>query len=340
MSLIVSGGWFGKKGLYEFEILNTHFPSSLEELRDKKGFVLISYDFTERILGVSLKKSPLPPVVFFEIGNGKPVTRNLSKQVNLKPICSSLSVEEFKDKIIKIKSFIEKGDVYQINLTCAFKFLLEGNPEDLFLNFYKNQPVPYAFFLKTEDFFVISGSMELFLKKRGKRIRSEPIKGTGKSSREIISSEKERAENLMITDMMRNDLGKIAVSGTVKVRELFKVRKFKTLYQMHSTVEAETHADIVDILKATFPPASVTGAPKFRAIEIIEELEPHPRGYYCGVGGFISEKGNFTLSVLIRTAFGSGPYLTYYTGCGIVWDSDPEREVEELFLKMKAFYKG
>ena len=179
--------------------------------------------------------------------------------------------------------------------------------------------------------------MELFLEKRGKLLRSKPIKGTGSSPEEILGSPKERAENLMITDMVRNDIGRVAKFGSVRVEELFKVERFRTLYQMHSTVVGETEKSFKEILLNTFPPASVTGAPKKRAVEIIDELEPHARSYYCGSAGLIFPNGDFKLSVLIRTAIGSEDKLSYYAGCGIVWDSDPEKELREMYLKVKAF---
>jgi para-aminobenzoate synthetase component 1 len=167
---------------------------------------------------------------------------------------------------------------------------------------------------------------------------SKPIKGTSKSLKFLQESEKDKAENLMITDMMRNDIGKIAQIGSIKVSELFKITKYKTLYQMHSTVEGNTESSLIEIIKATFPPASVTGAPKRKAVEIIDTLEPYFRSYYCGCAGLVKSETDFTLSVLIRTAIGMRDKLSYYAGCGIVWDSKPKKELNELYLKVKAFY--
>ncbi len=337
MELIVSGGWFGKRGLYECEIEKIEFLKSVEDLKNyQEGFLIVSYDITRETLETDIKKGDFPEIVFIKTGNIYPANRlEGNYKLNLKG--TSLSESEYKERIKKIKSFIESGDVYQINLTNRIDFSIEGNIRTLFFDFFRRQPVPYAFFLNTEDFFILSGSMELFLEKRSKRIVSKPIKGTGKTEEELKFSEKDKAENLMITDMVRNDLGRIAKTGSVKVRELFKIEKFATLCQMHSTVEAETEESLINILKATFPPASVTGAPKKRAVEIIDLLEPHARGYYCGCAGFI--KGDeFTLSVLIRTAYGRGNNISYFSGCGIVWDSDPEKEYREMLLKIKAFY--
>ena len=191
--------------------------------------------------------------------------------------------------------------------------------------------MPYAFFLDLEDFYLISGSMELFLEKRGNKLVSKPIKGTAKRKKDLEKSQKDKAENLMITDMVRKDLSRVAMPGSVRVEELFKIERFKTLFQMHSSVVAQTRESLQNILKETFPPASVVGAPKRKAVEIIDLLEPHNREYYCGCAGLVSEE-DFTLSVLIRTAMGHGNRLSYYAGAGIVWDSVPEKEWQEVLL--------
>lgn len=333
----MSGEWFGEKGLSEVEVKDLSVLSRLEEIPPQGGFLILSYDLTGELLGVPVKRSIYPSLLFLRIGKVRSLTRTPAP-VLLKPEGATLTEREFRERIGRVKDYIEKGDVYQINLTCGFTFSFRGNPLDIFLRFFYRQPVPFAFFLDAEDFFLMSGSMELFLKKEGSRVESRPIKGTGKNPEDILASEKERAENLMITDMMRNDIGKVAKAGSVRVRELFRVERYRTLCQMLSVIEGETEKRLPHILRHTFPPASVTGAPKRRAVEIIEQLEPHPRGYYCGAAGFVKENGDFTLSVLIRTAYGGGKQLTYFAGCGIVWDSDPFRETEELLLKVKAFY--
>ena len=340
-TLLLSGGWLSSEGLYEAKVREVHFLKNIDDLKIQgRGFLLIAYDYGTSTLGVPLKMSPLPRIVYAEIEEVVPyrVNRRLSNP-SLELLGFSLSREGFIKGVRKIKDYIAKGDVYQINLSSRLDFRLRGSPLDLFLEFFKRQPVPFGFFFEAEGFFVISGSMELFLKKEGNLLRSSPIKGTGRDPRLLAESPKERAENLMITDMMRNDIGRVAEVGSVKVEELFKVSPYRTLYQMHSTVVGRTDKSLPEIIKATFPPASVTGAPKRRAVEIINELEPHARGYYCGAGGLVDESGNFTLSVLIRTAYGVEDKLSYFAGCGIVWDSDPVKEWEELLLKTRAFYK-
>ncbi len=339
MELILAGDWLSRKGFFKAEIQSVETYETIAELPENTGpsFILLSYSLARETLGVPVKSDDKPPIVLLKIRDFSYLNWRPPKAVSLEHLGNSLKDEEFIDRIRKIKEYIAKGDVYQINLTNRLDFQFRGNPKDLFLNFYKRQPVYFGFFLNLEDFFVISGSMELFLEKRGELLRSKPIKGTGSSPEEILGSPKERAENLMITDMVRNDIGRVAKFGSVRVEELFKVERFRTLYQMHSTVVGETEKSFKEILLNTFPPASVTGAPKKRAVEIIDELEPHARSYYCGSAGLIFPNGDFKLSVLIRTAIGNEDKLSYYAGCGIVWDSDPEKELREMYLKVKAF---
>ncbi|MDQ7082079.1 MAG: anthranilate synthase component I family protein [Aquificota bacterium] len=340
MELILSGGWIGREGLWRVKTSEPIYLARFEDIPPGKDlFLIISYDLSRDTLSVDIKCRGLPPIIVlplegFERFSGDGGTYRLDF------VGMSLPEDGFIKGVLKVKDRIERGEVYQVNLTSEMVFRLEGDPLSLFLDFFGRQPVPYGFFLRASDLIVMSGSMELFLKRKGDRLVSRPVKGTGRTPEEILSKEKEIAENLMITDMMRNDLGRVARAGTVRVRELFRVEEFSTLCQMHSTVEAETEKDTADILRNTFPPASVTGAPKIKAVEVIDELEPHARGYYCGTAGILRRNGDFTFSVLIRTAYGSGNEISYFAGCGIVWDSDPRREFEELLLKARAFFPG
>jgi len=341
MKLILAGSWLGQKGFLKASLKEVNFLNAFEEIKNFKPpyFLLVPYTFASKTLNVSVKNH-CEKIILLEIKDFEPYKPKSKKGTELFFKGAVLSDEEYKNRIKRVKKYIEAGDVYQINLTNRFSFELKGSPEELFFNFYEAQPVPFAFYLELEDFYILSGSMELFLEKKGKVIRSKPIKGTSKEERTLLLSEKERAENLMITDMMRNDIGRIAKTGSVEVEELFKVEKYKTLYQMHSTVKGITEKEISEVLLNTFPPASVTGAPKKRAVEIIEELEPFSRSYYCGCSGLVLSEGDFTLSVLIRTAIGNENKIYYYAGCGIVWDSEEEKEVEEMHLKIEAFKRA
>lgn len=340
MKLVFSGSWLGLEGLYEAGIKKIHMFSSLKDLYlPNFGFILLSYHESSETLGLSLKSQHYPNIVLLELEDVHPLAVSPSDSVHLEPISSSFGRDEFMGAVERVKGLIEEGVLYQLNLTCRFDFELCGAPFCLFMRYYQRQQVPYAFFLETEDFYLLSGSMELFLEKRGSLVRSKPIKGTSTSREELTKSSKDKAENLMITDMVRNDLSRVALPGSVMVEELFKVEEFSTLFQMHSSVIARTERDIKSILEAVFPPASVVGAPKRKAVEVIDLIEPHAREYYCGCAGFVKGE-DFTLSVLIRTALGRGRLISYYAGAGIVWDSTPEREWQEVLLKTRAFYEG
>ncbi len=341
MRLLLSGGWFGSGGLYELPIKKVRFSDEFSQLKDFSGFVLLSYSLASEMLELPIKDPHLPKLILVELEGFSPRRVELNphaEKPHLYLTGMEISPREYMNKVLKVKEHIERGDIYQLNLTNRFSFKTGARPLDIFYKFFNTQPVPYAFLLELDEFYILSGSMELFLEKRGKLLSSKPIKGTSKTLSALENSEKDRAENLMITDMVRNDIGRIADVGSVRVEELFKIEEYETLYQMHSTVLGTTKAGIPEILEATFPPASVTGAPKRKAVEIIDKLEPHSREYYCGSAGLIYPQGDFTLSVLIRTAIGVGNELNYYAGCGIVWDSEPEKELQEMFLKVRAFH--
>lgn len=266
--------------------------------------------------------------------------------------CPNMTKYQYVDMIKRGKFYIEQGDIYQVNLSQRMVTQFNLDPLQCFLKFYSVQPVPFGCYLDFGDFQLLSGSMELFLRKTGNKLVTNPIKGTIKRGRtdevdailkaKMISSEKERAENLMIVDLMRNDLGRVSKPGSVKVNKLFEVESYSTLHQMVSEVESEIDGNIQtsQIVRSVFPPGSVTGAPKRRTLEVIDELEPHLRGPYCGTIGIFYPNGDFTLSVAIRIMITKSAKATFYAGGGIVWDSDPEKEYEETLLKSKAVIKA
>ncbi|MGE5558548.1 MAG: aminodeoxychorismate synthase component I [Bacillota bacterium] len=257
-----------------------------------------------------------------------------------------LSREGYRAKIAKIKEYIGSGDVYQINLTGKCRFEFGGSVYSLY-DFLKNrQKVPYAAFLHTDHGTVLSFSPELFFRMGdGGVIRTKPMKGTAQRGRtgtedeemgnRLRHDEKNRAENVMIVDLLRNDLGRIAGTGSVKVPELFKVEKYETLWQMTSTVEGvlPENADYYGIFRALFPCGSVTGAPKIRAMQIIKELEKTPRGVYTGAIGFFSPNREAVFNVAIRTIALRGRKGEMGVGSGIVWDSGADEEYDEGLLK-------
>lgn len=265
---------------------------------------------------------------------------------------SNFTRQDYVAMVERAKSYIGAGDICQVNLSQRFKTASIKNPLSAFLNFYTYQPVPFGAYINFGKIKVISGSMELFLEKIGSKIVSKPIKGTAKrdknvdidmlNKKNLFASEKERAENLMIVDLMRNDIGRISEIGSVRVNNLFKINSYSTLYQMESEIEGKLKGgkELTEIINATFPPGSVTGAPKSRALEIINELEPHYRGPYCGALGLFCPNGDFKLSVAIRVLLTDEKESSYWVGAGIVWDSIPKEEYLETLLKARAIQKS
>lgn len=267
-------------------------------------------------------------------------------------LTSNMNSREYIGIVECAKRYIESGDIYQVNLSRRFEVDGRVDAWELFRRLFHVQHVPFGAYLDFGDFQLVSGSMELFLRRRGKTLTTRPIKGTrgrGHSREEdtikkaeLLRSDKERAENLMIVDLMRNDLSRVCRKGSVRVNRLFDVETYATLHQLVSEVEGQVREGqgVPEIIGSVFPPGSVTGAPKKRALEIIDELEPHYRGPYCGALGIFYPDGDFTLSVGIRTAVAGPERTTFWTGSGIVWDSDPEAEFNETALKSKAMTKA
>ena len=264
----------------------------------------------------------------------------------------NMSERDYVDKVNRARKYIAEGDIYQVNLSQRFEVPFGVDPEQFLFRLYGAQPVPFACCFDFSGFQLISGSMELFLQKRGRKIVTKPIKGTRRRGadvredealrHELLDSAKERAENLMIVDLMRNDLSRVCEFGSVRVNKLFDIEPYTTLFQMVSEVEGRLRDDvgIEQIILNTFPPGSVTGAPKHRAMEIIDELEPHLRGPYCGAIGFFKPDGDFTLSVAIRVLVASQGRGVFWVGGGIMWDSVPELEYEETLIKAEAIMRA
>lgn len=283
--------------------------------------------------------------------------------VSLRP---TLSDPAYLAGVRSIRAAIARGDTYQANLTYRLRGSLAGGPEPLalFAALHRRQPAPLAAYLELGAEAVCSVSPELFFRRRGRHLLCRPMKGTAPrgrtpaEDRELAAalrrSTKERAENLMIVDMVRNDLGRIARPGSVRVRSLFDVERYPTVLQMTSGVEAESAAGLAEVFGALFPSASVTGAPKVRTMEILAALETSPRGVYTGAVGFVGPGGDARFNVAIRTAWidrgdrppwtseggddaaggaPGGPWIEYGTGGGVVWDSVPEDELAETRTK-------
>jgi len=253
--------------------------------------------------------------------------------------------EQYDRAFAAVENYIAAGDVYQINLTLKYRFDFEGDPVALYATLRRKQRVAYGALIHTGDFDVLSLSPELFFRKQGKHISTRPMKGTaprGRTPREdarlktwLAVDEKQRAENLMIVDLLRNDLGRVAKIGSVEVTDLFTVETYRSVHQMTSGIAAELRSDmgLKDMLGALFPCGSVTGAPKVRAMEIIREIEGAPRGVYTGAIGHIAPNGDAQFNVAIRTVVLQGAHGEMGIGGGIVADSKADSEFEECLLK-------
>ncbi len=253
-----------------------------------------------------------------------------------------------REAIATALGHIADGEVYEVNLARRWSASFHGDPLALWQAMRVASRVPLGLFLDGGDHAVLACTMERFIHwdATSRRLVTRPIKGTirreptdDRASERLRADPKERAEHSMIVDLMRNDLGRVAETGSVRVEAPMVVEPFTGLYHLVSTVSCTTRPEVTlqQILQATFPPGSVTGAPKLRALELIENLEQHPRGIYCGALGFIDREGGVSLAVAIRTATVRDGRVCYWAGGGIVEASDPDREVAETELKAKVF---
>ena len=263
----------------------------------------------------------------------------------LKLVDNSITKEKYIQDLRSIRDNLEKGNVYQVNYTFPRKFMVNADPFQLYLELRKVAIPENGFYINTGHASIISLSPERFIRTRGGRIETFPIKGTRKRqedhlldrflAKQLSESEKDKAEHLMIVDLMRNDLGKICDFGSVQVDDLFKIYSFPSVHHMISKVYGKLRNEIreIDIFRATFPGGSITGAPKESAMQIIDDLENYSRGVYTGSIGFIKPNGNIDFNIAIRTMTVREGIGVYPVGGGIVWDSDPNDEWNEAFQK-------
>lgn len=276
----------------------------------------------------------------------------ISKKFKITDLKLNVEKDEYVDAIYKIKDYIFNGDTYQINYTIKTKFKILGSIVSFYNKIKKLQRVSYAAFLGTEDFHILSFSPELFFRKQKDMLYVKPMKGTAPRGKNLLQDEyykrrlknniKERAENIMIVDLLRNDLGKISPYGAVEVKKLFEIEKYETLFQMTSTIKTKVlnNIDFYKIIKAIFPSGSVTGAPKIRSMQIIQELEKEERKVYTGAIGFFSPKKDAIFNVAIRTVLiDKNRNAEMGIGSGVVADSVPEREFEECKLKANFLFR-
>jgi para-aminobenzoate synthetase component I len=270
-------------------------------------------------------------------------------------IKNRIEKNDYMATVQKLQQHILSGDCYEINF-CQEFFAEDAiiNPLHVYHKLVALSPNPFAALYRLDDKFCICASPERYLKKEGHKIYSQPIKGTSKrdftnaandlqNKNYLSTNEKEKSENVMVVDLVRNDLSKVCTEGTVKVEELFGVYSFPQVHQMISTISGEVKNDVhwVDIIKATFPMGSMTGAPKKRVMELIEQYEQTKRGLFSGAIGYINPDGNFDFNVVIRSIFYNATrhYLSFNAGSGITFYSDAEKEYEECLLKAEAMGK-
>ncbi|HRN88894.1 aminodeoxychorismate synthase component I [Hyphomicrobium sp.] len=275
-------------------------------------------------------------------------THTKSGSYQFTSVTTAWSQEEYEARFAAVQEKIRAGDIYQLNLTFKARFRLEGSPLTFYRDMRRRQRVAYAGIVDTGEVTVLSASPELFIEKDDRVVSTRPMKGTAPragtpeadaEARRVLSTDvKQRAENLMIVDLMRNDLGRIAEVGSVGVTDLFTVETFRTLHQMTSGVEAtlKEGLGLGDLVRAIFPPGSVIGAPKIRAMELIRDYETEPRGVYCGAIGHITPGGAALFNVAIRTpVIFRGGQGEMGIGSGVVYDSVGAKEYAECLLKMK-----
>nr|WP_246480199.1 aminodeoxychorismate synthase component I [Motiliproteus sediminis] len=259
---------------------------------------------------------------------------------------SNLKQQDYARQFDRIKDYIQAGDCYQVNLAQRFSAGYQGDPWQAYCHLRQHAPTPFSAYMERPDAAILSLSPERFIAVKDGAVETRPIKGTRPRSPDknadlalkqaLQRSPKDRAENLMIVDLLRNDLGRICLTGSVKVPELFKVESYANVHHLVSTITGRLKAplDSLPLLASSFPGGSITGAPKIRAMEIIEELEPHRRGPYCGSIGYIGFDGRMDTSICIRTLVANQGQIHCWAGGGIVADSDCDAEYQETFDKV------
>jgi len=320
--------------------------------KDRTVIGYISYEIAYELFNikpVKQKKSETPIIELFSVKLEK--DKKTKNEENLKfKFKSNLSKKTYSKGFKKIKNHIKEGDIYQLNYTQKFTAKTNLNGEEIFNKLKQNIAVNYRAYIRTKNIEIISFSPEKFIEIKGGRITTEPIKGTaprGKTKKEdknnkneLLKSQKEKAELNMITDLLRNDLGKICTAGSVKIKKHRKLQKIKTVWHTYSKIEGKLKPKISKIraLISMMPGGSISGCPKKRAIEIISQIETEPRGIYTGCIVKITKK-KLISSIVIRTIIKKKTIINLQVGGGIVQDSKEELEYQELFHKIAPFNK-
>ncbi len=352
--------WYRRDPGWMFGYLGYDLKNYLEELRSRnpdpvgapdlyffRPGILLEYRHESGEIRAIRGAVPEPGGISPDEGEERNGERETAGELSIRDFTSSVSRFEYVERIREVQRRIREGDFYELNLSHQMSGSFTGDPFELYRRMREVGPVPFAAYLEAEDLRICSLSPERFLAKHGNRVFSQPIKGTverGETDAEdrrlrnsLIESAKDRAENLMIVDLVRNDLSRISRQGSVGVRDLFEIQSFGTVHQMVSTIEGEAAVeDPFEIVKACYPMGSMTGAPKIRVMKAIDELENYRRGIYSGAVGYVKPDGDFDFNVVIRSALIKGNRLFYSVGGAITSDSDPNAEWRETLVKGRA----
>ena len=275
-----------------------------------------------------------------------------SKSINSLKLSSNFSREEFEKSVLKVKEYVTAGEAIQVVLSQRLSQTTDVPPFEIYRALRSINPSPYMFFLDFKDFHIIGASPEILVRVEDGMVMTRPLAGTrprgktpdedNKLEQELKTDEKERAEHIMLVDLGRNDIGHVSQPGTVEVSELMEVERYSHVMHLVTHVQGRLRHDLsaIDALRACFPAGTVSGAPKIRAMQIIAEIEPEKRGPYAGAVGYFSFSGNMDMAIAIRTMVVSRGIAYTQAGCGIVYDSVPEREYEETMSKARALLKA
>ena len=320
-------------GFISYNFKNVLYPHIEFNKKAKKEFPYIYFVKPKELFTYNIEEEPFP------------------SNIKLDLIEDILNISDYEKIINYIKNKLKNRDVYQINYTMKKKFKINNKPIDIYLNMRQRAKPKFGYYLELEDLSVLSFSPEQFFKTNNNNIYSYPMKGTRPRSNdenqdlifknELKKSEKDKAEHLMIVDLLRNDIGKISEYGTVKVKDLFNIESFETVHQMVTKVSGLLKKNIneTEIIKALFPGGSITGAPKESAMKIIDKIENYERNIYTGAIGYIKYNGDMNFNMPIRTMTIKDNYGAYPVGGGIVWDSLTKEEWKEAQLKSKILNK-
>ncbi len=332
-------------GFYDVMLVYDHFR--------EKAYI-ISTGFPETAAPARLKRARIRLAEFNQqlAARIMPPQRCQSSTDTANAVNSNFSHAGYVKAVERARQYIIDGDIFEVNLSQRYTTELRIDPFELYRRLRRINPAPFASYLNFDDVVIAGSSPERFLRLQGDKVETRPIKGTvrrGQNAEQdkingqwLLASEKDRAENMMIVDLERNDLGRVCRYGSVKVTELAILETFPTVFHLTSTVTGQLREGIsrLDLLKATFPGGSITGAPKIRAMEIIDELEPTRRSVYTGSVGYFSFDGSLDLNIVIRTFLIKGRQAYFQLGGAVVFDSDPEAEYQETLDKGRALFRA